>query len=59
MRKTLPYDAVVVSMGYHPNSRLAAELEDLGEKLTVIGDAKECTNAMEAASMGFEAGYHA
>ena len=59
VRKTLPYDAVVVSMGYHPNSRLAAELEDLGEKLTVIGDAKECTNAMEAASMGFEAGYHA
>ena len=59
VRKTLPYDAVVVSMGYHPNSRLAAELEDLGEKLTVIGDAKECTHAMEAASMGFEAGYHA
>jgi len=57
--KKLPYDAIVVAMGYHPNSALAEQLSFLGEKLAVIGDARQCQNAMEAASEGFEAGYNA
>ncbi len=57
--KTLPYDAIVVSMGYHPNQKLVDELQDLGEKLSVVGDAKACRDAMEAASEGFDAGYYA
>ena len=58
-RMNLPYDAIVVAMGYHPNNQLATELTDLGDKLVVIGDARQCQNAMEAASEGFEAGYNA
>ncbi len=59
VKKYVPCDNVVVSMGYHPNNSLAAELEDLGDKLVVIGDALTCANAMEAASTGFDAGYNA
>ncbi len=59
VKKYVPCDAVVVSMGYHPNNTLVSELEDLGDKLVVIGDALQCANAMEAASAGFEAGYNA
>lgn len=55
-----PCDAVIVSMGYHPNTELYDGLKDqLGEKLVVIGDAKVCTNAMEAGTEGFAAGYNA
>jgi NADH dehydrogenase FAD-containing subunit len=57
--KRLPYDAIVVAMGYHSNNALADELSVLGDKLAVIGDARQCQNAMEAASEGFEAGYNA
>lgn len=57
--KLLPCDAVVVSMGYHPNNGLVSELSFLGDKLVVAGDAKECTNAMEAGFAGFKAGYFA
>lgn len=59
VKEHVPYDAVVVSMGYHPNNSLAQELAGLGDKVTVIGDALKCQNAMEAASSGFEAGYYA
>ena len=57
--KTLPYDAIVVAMGYHPDNSLLDELSFLGDKLAVIGDARQCQNAMEAAAEGFEAGYFA
>lgn len=57
--KLLPCDAVVVSMGYHPNNALVEQLKDLGDKLVVVGDASACTNAMEAAAQGFDAGYYA
>lgn len=56
---SLPYDAIVVAMGYHPNNTLAEELSSLGDKLVVIGDARQCQNAMEAATEGFDAGYNA
>ena len=59
VKKYVPCDTVVVAMGYHPNNSLAAELEDLADKLVVIGDASVCTNAMEAATAGFDAGYNA
>lgn len=50
---------IVVSMGYHPNNTLAEELKELGDKLVLVGDVKQCRDAMEAASEGFEAGYYA
>lgn len=56
--RLLPCDAVVLAMGYHPNNSLATELESLGDKLQVVGDAACCTNAMEAGMMGFKAGYY-
>lgn len=56
---SLGYDAVVLAIGYRPNNGLQEQLADLGEKLVTIGDAVKCTNAMEAASMGFDAGYNA
>lgn len=55
----LPYDAIVVSMGYHPNNSLEEKLKSLGDKLVVIGDARKCQNAMEAASEGYDAGCYA
>ena len=58
-KKYLPCDAVVISAGYHPNTALSEALGDLGGKAVVAGDASACTNAMEAASMGFDAGYNA
>lgn len=58
-KKTLPYDAIVVSMGYHPNNSLAEALKDLGDRLVLVGDVKQCRDAMETASEGFEAGYYA
>lgn len=58
-RQELPYDAIVVSMGYRPNNGLIEKLGELGDRLIIIGDAKMCRNAMEAASEGFEAGYNA
>ncbi len=54
-----PCSAVVVSMGYHPNNELTAALRDLGDKLVVVGDAVACTNALDAAKSGFDAGYFA
>lgn len=57
--KRLPYDAIVVSMGYHPDNHLYEELKVLGDKVVVIGDAKQARNAMEAAAEGFDAGYNA
>lgn len=59
VQKALPYDAIVAAMGYHSNNSLKDELSELGDKLVVIGDARQCQNAMEAASEGFEAGYNA
>lgn len=59
VKQYLPCDAVVMSAGYHPNAALQTELESLVDKLVVVGDAAQCTNAMEAACMGFEAGYFA
>jgi 2,4-dienoyl-CoA reductase-like NADH-dependent reductase (Old Yellow Enzyme family)/thioredoxin reductase len=55
----LGYDAIVVSMGYHPNPELREALQELGDKLVVIGDAEKCRDAMEAATEGFDAGYNA
>lgn len=57
--KKLPYDAIVVSMGYHSNNQLYEELKVLGDKVVLIGDAKQARNAMEAAADGFDAGYNA
>lgn len=54
-----PADAVIVALGYKPENALAEELSDLGDKLVVIGDAKECSNALEAGVQGFAAGYNA
>ena len=53
------YDAIVVSMGYHPNNALIDELACIKEKVVVVGDALKARNAMEAASEGYDAGYYA
>ncbi len=34
MKRELPYDAIVVSMGYHPNNQLYQEVKDLGDSAT-------------------------
>lgn len=57
--KVYPADWIVVSMGYVPENRLVAELEDLGDKLVVVGDAIECRDAEAAGNEGFDAGYNA
>lgn len=59
VKKALPYDAIVVSMGYHPNNTLADQLKELGDKLVLVGDVKQCRDAMEAATEGYDAGYNA
>ncbi|WKY43727.1 FAD-dependent oxidoreductase [Eubacteriaceae bacterium ES2] len=56
--KLIPYDAVIVSMGYHANNNLANSLKDeLGDKMVVIGDAIQPSNAMDAGLNGFDVGY--
>ena len=57
--ESFPYDAIVVSMGYHANNSLVSELECIKDKVVVVGDALKARNAMEAASEGFDAGYYA
>ena len=59
VQKKLPYDYIIAAMGYHSENALAEELKELGDRVTVIGDARQCQNAMEAAAEGFEAGYNA
>ena len=59
VQKKLPYDCIIAAMGYHSDNVLAEELKELGDRVTVIGDARQCQNAMEAAAEGFEAGYNA
>ena len=59
VQKKLPYDCIITAMGYHSDNALAEELKELGDRVTVIGDARQCQNAMEAAAEGFEAGYNA
>ncbi|MEL7563292.1 MAG: FAD-dependent oxidoreductase [Dehalobacterium sp.] len=55
----LPYDGIVVSMGYHSNTSLTEELKDLGDKVVTVGDAVKCADAMESCARGYEAGYYA
>lgn len=52
-------DAAVLAMGYHSNNALALSLTELGDKLVVIGDAARFSNALEAGTDGFAAGYNA
>ena len=54
-----PCDAVVIAKGYHSNNVLEKELDFLGDKLVVVGDALNATNALEASTSGFAAGYYA
>ncbi len=56
---TEPCDAVVIAKGYHSNNALAKELDFMGDKLVVVGDALNATNALEASTAGFAAGYYA
>lgn len=55
----LPYDNVVVSMGYRNYNPLLEQLDAIKDKVVCIGDSVRARNAMEAASEGFEAGYNA
>ncbi|NLB29461.1 MAG: FAD-dependent oxidoreductase [Clostridiales bacterium] len=55
----MPCDWVVIAKGYCSNGALAGELGFLGEKLTVVGDAKKAADALAASSSGFRAGYYA
>ena len=52
-------DAVVLAIGYRPQSKLKDELSDLKDKLVVVGDALECSNALESSIAGFREGYYA
>ena len=57
--KTIKADNIVMAMGYKPNNALAEELSFLGDRLVVIGDAKDrCSDVMNANIDGLEAGYN-
>lgn len=58
-QKLHPCDWVVIAMGYESCNELAAELEDLGDALVVVGDALECHDALNAGEQGLQAGYYA
>ena len=49
----------MLSCGYVPVNGLAEELDDLGDKVVVIGDAVKCRDAEDAGNEGFDAGYNA
>lgn len=56
---TIPCEAVVTALGYHPKNDLVAKLQSLGDRLVTVGDVNACRDAMDAASEGYEAGYNA
>lgn len=56
---TVPCDYVVIAKGYHSNNALARELDFLKDKLVIVGDAVRASDALEASSSGFAAGYYA
>ena len=57
--ETVECDYVVLALGYTANNALKQELESMGDKLVVIGDAAGGKNALSATETGFEAGYNA
>ena len=52
-------DAVIMAMGYTKNVPYEGQLDALGDKVVVVGDANNTSNAMDAGFQGFEAGYYA
>ena len=52
-------DAVIMAMGYTKNVPYEGQLDVLGDKVVVVGDANNTSNAMDAGFQGFEAGYYA
>lgn len=58
--RELPADAIVLAMGYKPNTELKEALSFLGDQLSVVGDCGDkCSNIMNANLEGLEAGYNA
>ena len=58
--RELPADAIVLAMGYKPNTELKEALSFLGDRLAVVGDCGDkCSNIMNANLEGLEAGYNA
>jgi 2,4-dienoyl-CoA reductase-like NADH-dependent reductase (Old Yellow Enzyme family)/NADPH-dependent 2,4-dienoyl-CoA reductase/sulfur reductase-like enzyme len=55
----IPADEIVLSMGYHPDNHLLQELQDNLENVVAAGDVTKATNALEATTQGFAAGYNA
>lgn len=55
---TLPADNVILSTGYHSITDLLDAFKD-DPKVVGIGDATNCSNAVNATKTGFEAGYNA
>ena len=52
----IPADTVILAIGTRSENSLASELESVGVKAIVIGDAKEVATAMEAIEQGFNVG---
>ena len=59
IRKNVGEDFPVMAVNSIDDPLMAEQLSFLGDKLAVIGDVRQCQNAMEAACEGFDAGYNA
>lgn len=52
-------DAIVLAMGYHADNSLLKSLQSELDNVVAAGDVTEPTNALEASTAGFQAGYYA
>ncbi|WP_334329356.1 oxidoreductase [Companilactobacillus sp. HBUAS59699] len=51
-------DEIVLAMGYHADNSLLQELQSEFDNVVAAGDVVEPTNALEASTAGFKAGYY-
>lgn len=54
----LPADQIVLAMGYHADNELLKNLQTNFDNIIAAGDVIEPTNALEASTAGFKAGYY-
>jgi len=52
-------DEIVLAMGYHADNELLKSLQSQLDNVACAGDVIEPTNALEASTSGFKAGYYA
>ncbi|WP_125568372.1 FAD-dependent oxidoreductase [Companilactobacillus insicii] len=59
VEEVISADQIVLAMGYHADNELLTALQAELSNVVAVGDVVEPTNALEASTSGFKAGYYA